>query len=154
VLASHPEPREGIDGVRALVARHHCRAGAELATAWRLPEPIIEACGHHHDDPGSASPLLRLVMMSDLLVGMLEVGPPVNMSSAQPLELASASVTPPKKNGAMSDPRIEIADVPKGDRRALLAPPSLAPDDKQSVKPSPAPLRVTEDEYERKVAEL
>ena len=55
-----------------LVTRYHRRAGAELAIAWGLPEPIIEACAHHHDDPAKASNLVKMVMMADILVTILE----------------------------------------------------------------------------------
>jgi HD-like signal output (HDOD) protein len=78
ILSSLPESLQGVDGARILVARHHCQAGTELAVAWRLPEPIIEACGRHHGDPATASPLVRMVMAADILVDMVEIGEPVD----------------------------------------------------------------------------
>ena len=54
------------------VKRYHRRAGAELAVAWGLPEPIIETCAHHHDDPAKARGLVKMVMMSDILVALIE----------------------------------------------------------------------------------
>jgi HD-like signal output (HDOD) protein len=70
ILANYKEAIEP-SVVDELVQRHHRRAGAELAIAWGLPEPIIEACAHHHDDPANASSLVKMVMMADVLVGIL-----------------------------------------------------------------------------------
>lgn len=66
--------KEAIDPsvLEDLVVRYHRRAGAELAISWGLPEPIIEACAHHHDDPAKATNLVKMVMMADILVGILE----------------------------------------------------------------------------------
>jgi HD-like signal output (HDOD) protein len=71
ILANY---KEAIDPsvLEDLVTRYHRRAGAELAIAWGLPEPIIETCAHHHDDPEKASQLVKMVMMADVLVAMLE----------------------------------------------------------------------------------
>jgi HD-like signal output (HDOD) protein len=71
ILANY---KEAIDTpiLEDLVQRYHRRAGSELAIAWGLPEPIIETCAHHHDDPAKASNLVKMVMMSDILVAILE----------------------------------------------------------------------------------
>jgi HD-like signal output (HDOD) protein len=71
ILANFKESMD-LDVVEELVERHHRRAGAELAISWGLPEPIIETCSHHHDDPEKASPLVKMVMMADLLVAITE----------------------------------------------------------------------------------
>jgi HD-like signal output (HDOD) protein len=71
ILANYKESIE-TPVVEDLVKRYHRRAGAELAVAWGLPEPVIETCAHHHDDPAKASPLVKVVMMSDILVAMIE----------------------------------------------------------------------------------
>ncbi|HKQ68957.1 MAG TPA: HDOD domain-containing protein, partial [Polyangiaceae bacterium] len=88
ILAAYPDPVEGAEGIRALVHRYHRRAGAELAIAWRLPEPIIEACTHHHDDPSAVSDLVRMVMMADILVGLLDVGEQAPTATANPIPAA------------------------------------------------------------------
>jgi HD-like signal output (HDOD) protein len=71
ILANY---KEVIDPVvlQDLIMRYHRRAGAELAIAWGLPEPIIEACAHHHDDPAKATALVKMVMIADVLVDMVE----------------------------------------------------------------------------------
>jgi HD-like signal output (HDOD) protein len=71
ILANYKEEIEP-SVIDYLVTRYHRRAGAELAIAWGLPEPIIEACAHHHDDPAKASNLVKMVMMADILVAILE----------------------------------------------------------------------------------
>jgi putative nucleotidyltransferase with HDIG domain len=71
ILANYKETIE-TQVLEDLVKRHHRRAGAELAIAWGLPEPIIETCAHHHDDPEKASRLVKMVMMSDILVAVIE----------------------------------------------------------------------------------
>jgi putative nucleotidyltransferase with HDIG domain len=59
-----PGPRE----VRRLVGRWHEPAGAQLATAWRLPAAVVATCTHHHGDPEGASPEQLLAMASDAVV--------------------------------------------------------------------------------------
>ena len=54
--------------VLRLVKKHHCRAGAEIAMAWRLPGDIVDACAAHHDEAAVGSGPVRLVMIADLLV--------------------------------------------------------------------------------------
>jgi HD-like signal output (HDOD) protein len=71
ILANYKEIID-LEVVEDLVKRHHRRAGAELAIAWGLPEPIIEACAHHHDDPTKATNLVKMVMMADVLVTILD----------------------------------------------------------------------------------
>lgn len=85
ILANFKDPIDPAV-IEDLVVRYHRRAGAELAIAWGLPEPIIEACAHHHDDPAKASNLVKMVMMADLLVSVLE-----RRQSAAALAAASAS---------------------------------------------------------------
>jgi HD-like signal output (HDOD) protein len=153
ILAAYPEPPEGLAGVRDLVARHHCRAGADLALAWRLPEPIIEACAHHHDDPGTASQLVRMVMMADILVGLLDLDGARASDAKVVTELQSGTV----KVSDLGFAESEAATDP----RQLLAPPSMNPalikrkrDDSESPAPPPAALRVSEEEYHQKVVLL
>ena len=65
-------PKLPSDAIAAeLVERHHCRAGADLADVWNLPEEIVHACGHHHeiDDQSVA---VRLVRLADAVVQHLE----------------------------------------------------------------------------------
>ncbi len=51
-----------------LVGRWHEAAGAQLATAWRLPSAIVAVCTRHHGDPAGASPEQLLAMASDAIV--------------------------------------------------------------------------------------
>ena len=48
-----------------LVGNHHGNAGAELASAWGLPEDLIEACSFHHAADPDPRFHVRLVQMSD-----------------------------------------------------------------------------------------
>ncbi len=66
VLDSMPD-RPSDKFVRELVGRYHTTAGAEVARAWGLPEEIARICAAHHDASPS-TPMLRLVMLADLVV--------------------------------------------------------------------------------------
>jgi HD-like signal output (HDOD) protein len=95
ILANY---KEAIDPavLEDLIDRYHRRAGAELAIAWGLPEPIIEACAHHHDEPGKASNLVKMVMMADCLVAILlrrQAAAAVAAAVAAPPSDALASAT-------------------------------------------------------------
>jgi HD-like signal output (HDOD) protein len=82
--------------VEDVVTRHHARAGAELAIAWGLPEPIIETCAHHHDDPKKASTLVKMVMIADILVTIMEgrMAPPeVNVPPLDPAPTIAPNLT-------------------------------------------------------------
>ncbi len=50
----------------------HARAGAELAGAWKLPDPIVEACAHHHE-PEERS-WARLVHVADRVAHGVKMG--------------------------------------------------------------------------------
>jgi putative nucleotidyltransferase with HDIG domain len=42
----------------AAVDEHHTQAGAQLATAWRLPDEVVDACRWHHEPGGRVFPTL------------------------------------------------------------------------------------------------
>ena len=68
--AMTPVPTDKAE-VKRLVHKYHCRAGAEIAMAWRLPAEIVDACAAHHDGPVQDSPHVRMVMVADVLVDAL-----------------------------------------------------------------------------------
>jgi diguanylate cyclase (GGDEF)-like protein len=68
ILASIPAAPRVADVVEQLVARYHCRAGAELATAWQLPSDIVEVCADHHAVPTPQQFHVRLAVAADALV--------------------------------------------------------------------------------------
>lgn len=53
-----------------IVARHHARAGAEVARAWGLPPAVIEACEAHHDSPKGKPARVKLIMMGDVIADL------------------------------------------------------------------------------------
>lgn len=59
-----PSPEE----CRALVHKHHPRAGAELAIRWALPDEIVQVCRRHEEGGVPPSDQLRLVRVADLVV--------------------------------------------------------------------------------------
>ncbi len=65
--AMTPPPTDKAE-VKRLVHEYHCRAGAEVAMAWRLPAEIVDACAAHHDPAAIDSPHVRMVMVADVLV--------------------------------------------------------------------------------------
>ncbi len=50
--------RVDVDEAEAAVAEVHAAAGAELATAWHLPDEVAEACMWHHEPKGRVFPLI------------------------------------------------------------------------------------------------
>lgn len=58
--------------VASLVRKYHESAGAEVATAWKLPTEIVDACAAHHDPAAAANPQVRVVMIADCVVAALE----------------------------------------------------------------------------------
>jgi diguanylate cyclase (GGDEF)-like protein/putative nucleotidyltransferase with HDIG domain len=69
ILASLPWELTEVQAM-SLVARHHCRAGVELAEAWNLPPEIVKVCRNHHDPTDETMPI-RLVRLSDAVVDQL-----------------------------------------------------------------------------------
>jgi putative nucleotidyltransferase with HDIG domain len=65
------ESKAVVDSIEAtaLVDRYHARAGAELAMRWALPDEIVQVCRRHQEKGPAQSEQLRLVRISDLLVG-------------------------------------------------------------------------------------
>jgi putative nucleotidyltransferase with HDIG domain len=55
------------------VDRLHARAGASLVRAWRLPDPVVEACEHHHAPEGR--PMATLIAAADTLAHHAEDPP-------------------------------------------------------------------------------
>jgi HD-like signal output (HDOD) protein len=106
-----------------LVKRHHRRAGAELAIAWGLPEPIIETCAHHDDDPAKASHLVKMVMMCDILVAIIERRQ-VAASSTALTEEAAAAVNPPAPAAPAASPATTDDALSATDPGAALGPTS------------------------------
>ncbi len=75
ILSAFPEAMVPADTVERLVARHHGRAGVDVARAWNLPEDIVDTCMHHHGPIESASPQVRIVMAAERIVTTLESQP-------------------------------------------------------------------------------
>jgi HD-like signal output (HDOD) protein len=110
ILANY---QEAIDPavLEDLVARYHRRAGAELAIAWGLPEPIIEACAHHHDDPANATNLVKMVMMADLLVTIQDG----RQRAAVAASTAAKEATAANRASATPDPLASATDPAAAD---------------------------------------
>lgn len=73
ILAQMPLAIELPDFTEELVARHHQRAGADVARAWHLSPEIIEVCGNHHAAITNGTPTpVRIVMAADALVRLCD----------------------------------------------------------------------------------
>jgi HD-like signal output (HDOD) protein len=110
ILANY---KETIDPavIEDLVVRYHRRAGAELAIAWGLPEPIIEACARHHDDPAKASNLVKMVMMADHLVGILERRQATAVAAAAQATAAETAAEAAAAASSSSSAETNLADA-------------------------------------------
>ncbi|MFO0672559.1 MAG: diguanylate cyclase [Polyangiaceae bacterium] len=75
ILAQMPLALELPDFTEELVARHHQRAGADVARAWHLSSEIVEVCGNHHGATNAGTPTaVRIVMAADALVRLCDEG--------------------------------------------------------------------------------
>jgi diguanylate cyclase (GGDEF)-like protein/putative nucleotidyltransferase with HDIG domain len=124
ILAHLPQPPS--PGSASLMAeRHHQRAGADIARAWRLPADIVDACSQHHGRADSAPTSVRaasaatVVRAAEALLGVLEGGS--KAEAAAPI-VAAAGVRPER-----------FAPVLRELEKAL-APPPLEEDE-----PAPSP---------------
>ena len=151
ILANYKEEIEP-SVVDYLVTRYHRRAGSELAIAWGLPEPIIEACAHHHDDPAKASNLVKMVMMADILVAILDrrqsaAAAAAAAAKAEEEELAAepapdaTSATWSKTDDSPANPTASsssmrpVAPAPSGTGHAAgeAAAPELTPEEREAL---------------------
>jgi putative nucleotidyltransferase with HDIG domain len=62
--------------VASIIARHHARAGADVAGAWGMSPDVAAACLGHDDVAASRNAFVRAVMIADLIVAALEGKPP------------------------------------------------------------------------------
>jgi putative nucleotidyltransferase with HDIG domain len=85
ILADLPVPADGMAHVEDLVRRYHPRAGAEVIAAWNLPPDVAEACAMHHEKEENPSLAVRITMISDILVGIVQA-PSSNGVAATDLE--------------------------------------------------------------------
>jgi len=101
ILAKLPKAPPAGTFVNDLVAAHHCRAGAEVALAWRLPRDIADVCLHHHGADDSSVPAVQVVRAAEALVRSLENGP---FNPLAPLAAVSAAdVEKVRKSGVHPD---------------------------------------------------
>jgi diguanylate cyclase (GGDEF)-like protein/putative nucleotidyltransferase with HDIG domain len=106
-MKNSPEAGPGLD---ALVARHHARAGADVARAWHLPTEIVDVCTRHHDDVRNMAPHVRVVRAADEVVRLFDARPMEQASS--PVAGGRASTRPTRRSGA---------SYPPSERRAVAA---------------------------------
>jgi diguanylate cyclase (GGDEF)-like protein/putative nucleotidyltransferase with HDIG domain len=85
ILADLPVPPEGTTEVEELVRRYHARAGAEVIAAWNLPADIAETCAMHHENDENPSLHVKVTMISDKLVDIVQ-SPSSNGVSSSDLE--------------------------------------------------------------------
>jgi putative nucleotidyltransferase with HDIG domain len=72
ILADLPVPPDGLGQVEDLVRRYHQRAGAEVIQSWALPADVAEAAATHHDAIDNPSLPVRITMISDTLVDIVQ----------------------------------------------------------------------------------
>lgn len=76
------------EAVKALVEKHHARAGAEVARTWGLPQAVVEACEAHHHKPSGVTERVKIIMIADC-IAEAAMAPPL-----APLPRAAAASTP------------------------------------------------------------
>jgi putative nucleotidyltransferase with HDIG domain len=64
------------DSLLELTSELHCRAGAALATAWKLPEAVVAAVSHHHEaEPQSHPKAVHITALADATAHALTTDP-------------------------------------------------------------------------------
>jgi diguanylate cyclase (GGDEF)-like protein/putative nucleotidyltransferase with HDIG domain len=82
------------DHAEALVLRHHAQAGADLATAWKLPDEIRDACALHHEDPAGAAAGVCHVIIADVIAALITSGRATRNMTAEERELVEKAGAP------------------------------------------------------------
>jgi diguanylate cyclase (GGDEF)-like protein/putative nucleotidyltransferase with HDIG domain len=111
-----PKPPEA---VRALVDKHHARAGAEVARTWGLPQAVVEACDMHHQPPGAVPERVKIIMIADTIAEAAmapPLAPPVR--PARPASVpgmravpARVSTVPPPPRGFSAEQTARLAEL-------------------------------------------
>jgi diguanylate cyclase (GGDEF)-like protein/putative nucleotidyltransferase with HDIG domain len=92
ILADLPIPPEGTAAVEELVRRYHARAGAEVIAAWNLPADIAETCAMHHESDENPSLHVKVTMISDRLVEIVQAPSSNGVSSSDLDRLAKLGI--------------------------------------------------------------
>lgn len=66
-----------------LVSEVHCRAGAALARAWTLPEPVAQAILHHHGPRPEHAASVHITALADTLAHALLDAPEMSADSVR-----------------------------------------------------------------------
>lgn len=66
----------GMGEARRIMALGHDQIGGCLLEQWRLPEPVVTCCYHHHDDryTGPQADYVRLVQLGNRLLAQRRIG--------------------------------------------------------------------------------
>ncbi len=97
-----------IERVKALVEKHHARAGAEVARTWGLPQAVVEACESHHQPSAAVTDRVRIIMIADCIseaamappaAPLQRRAPPPASTSQRPVLVARVSTVPPPPRG-------------------------------------------------------
>jgi len=99
ILAKMPVPPSE-DVAAQLAGRHHQRAGADIARAWRLPPDIVDACALHHARLDNLPTSVRIVRAAEALLRIVEGDSDVN---AEAPTLAAAGVRPERFAAVLKD---------------------------------------------------
>lgn len=79
--------------VADLIAKHHERAGVEIAKAWGLPEIVQRACARHHDIDVAQDNFGRLMLAADVIADAAEGRPLPDAGFLARLDLTEATAT-------------------------------------------------------------
>jgi diguanylate cyclase (GGDEF)-like protein/putative nucleotidyltransferase with HDIG domain len=109
ILAHMPDPPSP-EVAAEIVARHHERAGAEIARTWRLPHEIVDACARHHDRGENLAPNVRLVRAAEALLRVIEGS--ARVEAETPL-LAAAGIGAERAAGLLRELEEVFAPAPE-----------------------------------------
>jgi diguanylate cyclase (GGDEF)-like protein/putative nucleotidyltransferase with HDIG domain len=109
ILAQMRQPPSE-DIASQLAGRHHQRAGADIARAWRLPSDIVDACALHHARADNLPTSVRIVRAAEALLRILEKDSDAN---AEASILTAAGLRPERVAAVLKDLEAELAPPPE-----------------------------------------
>lgn len=125
ILAHLPDAPDDGTQLADLVARHHARAGAGFAEAWKLPSVIIDACASHHGDSARLSPHVRLVAAADAVVRLCDSGPPFAQPDID--RILAVGVRPERVKSIHDALSVTFGDIEPSPASQAAPPPPPAP---------------------------
>ncbi len=81
----------------------HPLTGSHLARKWHLPDPMVDAIAHHHDDKPMPQPLARIAWAAERVAAVFEGGEVDGLRSGAVRAMVSIGAKPPDAEAMLKD---------------------------------------------------